>query len=34
VHAPSSGSVVRVERLTNRYWASRFNGARRLVAAQ
>ena len=34
VHAPSSGSVVRVERLTNRYWSSRFNGARRLVVTR
>ena len=33
VHAPSSGSVVRVERLSNRYWSNRFNGARRLLAA-
>ena len=32
VHAPSSGSMVRVERLSNRYWSNRFNGARRLVA--
>ena len=32
VHAPSSGSVVRVERMTNRYWSTRFNGARRFVA--
>jgi len=32
VHAPSSGSMVRVERLNNRYWSERFNGARRLVA--
>jgi cell wall-associated NlpC family hydrolase len=32
VHAPSSGSVVRVERISNRYWSSRFDGARRLVA--
>jgi len=31
VHAPSSGSLVRVERMTNSYWSSRFNGARRLV---
>jgi cell wall-associated NlpC family hydrolase len=31
VHAPSPGSLVRVERMSNRYWASRFNGARRLV---
>lgn len=33
VHAPSSGSLVRVERMTNPYWSSRYNGARRLVAA-
>lgn len=32
VHAPSSGSLVRVERMTERYWASRFDGARRLIA--
>ena len=32
VHAPSSGSLVRVERLSNAYWSGRFNGARRLVA--
>lgn len=32
VHAPSSGSMVRVERMSSRYWSSRFNGARRLVA--
>ncbi len=31
VHAPSSGGVVRVERLTLPYWARRFIGARRLV---
>ena len=31
VHAPSSGSLVRVERMNNPYWSSRFNGARRLV---
>jgi cell wall-associated NlpC family hydrolase len=30
VHAPSSRGVVRVERYTGRYWASRFIGARRL----
>ena len=30
VHAPSSAGVVRVERLTAPYWASRFLGARRL----
>jgi cell wall-associated NlpC family hydrolase len=33
VHAPSSGSLVRVERMSNPYWSGRFNGARRLVAA-
>jgi cell wall-associated NlpC family hydrolase len=32
VHAPSSGSLVRVERMNNRYWSSRFDGARRLVS--
>jgi cell wall-associated NlpC family hydrolase len=32
VHAPSTGSLVRVERMANRYWATRFDGARRLVA--
>lgn len=32
VHAPSSGGKVRVERLEASYWASRFNGARRLLA--
>ncbi len=31
VHAPSTGSLVRVERLSNRYWAARYDGARRLV---
>lgn len=30
VHAPSSRGVVRVERLSASYWASRFVGARRL----
>ena len=30
VHAPSSTGVVRVERLTARYWSTRFLGARRL----
>jgi cell wall-associated NlpC family hydrolase len=29
VHAPSSTGVVRVERLSTRYWAQRFVGARR-----
>ncbi|MFU2486869.1 C40 family peptidase [Thauera sp. WH-1] len=31
VHAPSSGGKVRVESIATRYWAQRFNGARRLV---
>jgi len=31
VHAPSSGGMVRVESMGNSYWATRFNGARRLV---
>ena len=31
VHAPSSRGVVRVERYTARYWASRFVGARRVA---
>lgn len=30
VHAPSSGGEVRIEDMTNRYWAQRYNGARRL----
>lgn len=30
VHAPSSGGVVRVERMEVAYWKKRFNGARRL----
>jgi cell wall-associated NlpC family hydrolase len=31
VHAPSSGGKVRIESITTRYWAQRFNGARRLL---
>jgi len=31
VHAPSSKGVVRVERLSSKYWGSRFLGARRLT---
>jgi cell wall-associated NlpC family hydrolase len=31
VHAPSSVGVVRVERLSARYWAQRFVGARRVM---
>jgi cell wall-associated NlpC family hydrolase len=30
VHAPSSSGVVRVERLSTEYWASRFVGAKRV----
>lgn len=30
VHAPSSTGVVRVEKFTTRYWATRFVGARRI----
>lgn len=30
VHAPSSGGQVRVENMTKRYWAKRYNGARRI----
>jgi cell wall-associated NlpC family hydrolase len=33
VHAPRSGALVRVERIDTRYWATRFDGARRLGAA-
>lgn len=32
VHAPSSTGVVRVERLSSRYWSARFVGVRRLSA--
>ena len=30
VHAPKSGSTVRVENLRSAYWTKRFNGARRI----
>jgi cell wall-associated NlpC family hydrolase len=30
VHAPSSAGVVRVERLSARYWSARYLGARRI----
>jgi cell wall-associated NlpC family hydrolase len=30
VHAPSSSGDVRVERISARYWSSRFVGARRM----
>jgi cell wall-associated NlpC family hydrolase len=31
VHAPSTSGVVRVERLSMRYWSSRYVGARRVT---
>ena len=31
VHAPSAGGKVRVEKISGGYWASRFNGGRRLL---
>jgi hypothetical protein len=31
VHAPGTGSVVRVERFNTPYWSSRLIGARRLT---
>jgi cell wall-associated NlpC family hydrolase len=34
VHAPSSRGVVRVERYTSAYWASRWVGARRISMAE
>lgn len=30
VHSPKSGSRIRVDKLNERYWASRYNGARRI----
>jgi cell wall-associated NlpC family hydrolase len=33
VHAPARNGRVRIEGLDDRYWATRFNGARRLLAA-
>lgn len=33
VHAPRSGSVVRIESLETSYWKKRYNGARRLASA-
>jgi len=33
VHAPRTGAQVRVESLRTRYWASRFDGARRIATA-
>lgn len=31
IHAPKEGAVVRTENLRARYWATRFDGARRIV---
>jgi cell wall-associated NlpC family hydrolase len=31
IHAPRSGKQIRVERIEDRYWARRFDGARRVV---
>jgi cell wall-associated NlpC family hydrolase len=33
IHAPKEGAVVRTENLSARYWATRFDGARRIVPA-
>lgn len=33
VHAPATGGTVRLEDMGKSYWASRYNGARRVVAA-
>jgi len=33
LHAPARGGKVRIEALDDRYWTTRFNGARRLLAA-
>lgn len=32
VHSPKTGSRIRVEKLGERYWTSRYNGARRIRA--
>ena len=34
IHAPRSGSAVRVDDMRGSYWASRFDGARRVAAAE
>lgn len=33
VHAPASGGEVRIEDIRHKYWTRRFNGARRIAAA-
>jgi cell wall-associated NlpC family hydrolase len=32
VHAPRSGARIRIEDMSDRYWAKRYNGARRVAA--
>jgi cell wall-associated NlpC family hydrolase len=34
VHAPATGGEVRVEDMRQSYWTKRFNGARRIAAAE
>ena len=34
VHAPHTGAEVRIEDMRERYWAKRFDGARRLIATE
>jgi len=34
VHAPAKNGRVRIEALDDRYWAARFNGARRVIARE
>jgi hypothetical protein len=33
MHAPRAGGEIRVEDMTQSYWAKRYNGARRIVDA-
>lgn len=33
IHAPASGGLVRIEDMEERYWRTRFNGARRILTA-
>jgi len=34
IHAPRSGSTVRVEDMRHQYWQARFNGARRVISPE
>lgn len=34
IHAPRTGAQVRIENMNNNYWLSRFNGAKRVEAAE